>query len=260
MKLTRFLFAVVMCFAGSVVMGSVYCEASAQGTKSGQSEGSLADGSAFTVELSSSLDSKKVKPGDTFTAKTTETLKSADDRIMLPKGAKVIGHVTQASARGKGAADSELGMAFDKVILKDGQEMPLKVTVQALAPPANTGSASAGGPDLDTMGNSSPGRPSAPTNNPSMSGSRGARPTPNYPTEGGAQSGAADAPGSMNTSGQLSPNSRGVYGMDGLRLAAAPNDAQATVITSNGKNVHLDSGTRLLLVSQAQRSGAPSGH
>jgi len=40
--------------------------------------------------------------------------------------------------------------------------------------------------------------------------------------------------------------------LNGLNLnAAGSNATQGSVITSAGKNVHLDSGTRMLLVSQA---------
>ena len=45
--------------------------------------------------------------------------------------------------------------------------------------------------------------------------------------------------------------------MDGLNLnAAASNATQGTVITSAGKNVHLDSGTRMLLVTEARAGSA----
>jgi hypothetical protein len=41
--------------------------------------------------------------------------------------------------------------------------------------------------------------------------------------------------------------------LNGLNLnAAASNATEGSVITSAGKNVHLDSGTRMLLVTQAQ--------
>ena len=61
------------------------------------------------------------------------------------------------------------------------------------------------------------------------------------------------AVGGLNAAGQLTSNSQGVFGLSGLSLnAAASNATQGSVITSTGKNVHLDSGTRMLLVSQAQ--------
>jgi hypothetical protein len=57
----------------------------------------------------------------------------------------------------------------------------------------------------------------------------------------------------------LSASSRGVYGLKDLKLmATSSNTSQTTVITSSGKNVHLDSGTRLLLVSQAGVPATPA--
>jgi hypothetical protein len=69
----------------------------------------------------------------------------------------------------------------------------------------------------------------------------------------GASKGAV---GGLNAAGQFTSNSQGVFGLNGLNLnAAASNGTQGSVITSAGKNVHLDSGTRMLLVSQAQAGG-----
>jgi hypothetical protein len=46
-----------------------------------------------------------------------------------------------------------------------------------------------------------------------------------------------------------------VFGLEGLNLnTAAANSTQGSLITSTGKNVHLDSGTQLLLVAQGQAS------
>jgi hypothetical protein len=53
--------------------------------------------------------------------------------------------------------------------------------------------------------------------------------------------------------------SRGVYGLGDLKLMAASSGAgQTIVITSSGKNIHLDGGTRLLLVVPEQVAVAPS--
>jgi hypothetical protein len=63
----------------------------------------------------------------------------------------------------------------------------------------------------------------------------------------------------LNAAGQLTSNSQGVFGLNGLNLnAAASNATEGSVITSAGKNVHLDSGTRMLLVSQMPAGGQVS--
>jgi len=63
------------------------------------------------------------------------------------------------------------------------------------------------------------------------------------------------ATGGLNSAGQLMSNSQGVFGMNGLSLqtvAAGSNNTQGTLITSKDRNVHLDSGTRMLLAAQGQ--------
>src|ERR1700730_16351297 len=90
-------------------------------------------GTLINAELTSSLDSKKGKPGDAVNARTATDLKSTDRRTILPRGTKIIGHVTQASARSAGQPNSSLGLVFDKAILKNGQEIPLNAGVQDVA-------------------------------------------------------------------------------------------------------------------------------
>jgi len=250
-------------------------QASAQ-AQSGQTNAGVAGGTAMKAELNSPVDSKKAKPGDPVTAHTTEPVKS-DGKTVIPKGAKLVGHVTQASARGKGDAESALGVAFDKAILKNGQEVPLQATIQAMA--AAQSSAAIAGSDIDTIGSaggSAAGSGAAggrgalggvagaaggavgsvtntAANAGSVAGTAGS-------TVGGAANSAAGVAGSsrgaiggLNAAGQLTSNSQGVFGLNGLNLVtSSASDTQGSVITSTGKNVHLDSGTRMLLVTQSE--------
>ena len=109
-------------------------------------------GTLINAELASSLDSKKVKSGDAINARTTTDLKSTDGRIILPRGTKIIGHVTQASARNAGQPDSSLGLAFDKAVLKNGQEIPLNASVQAVGAPPSSSFVGNQGPARDPVG------------------------------------------------------------------------------------------------------------
>ncbi len=222
------------------------------------SEASLAGGTVLNATLNSSIDSKKAKPGEQITAHTTEAVKSADGRTILPNGTKLIGHVTQASARGNGQGQAMLAIQFDKAVLKDKQEMPLNVVIQAIAAPAQEAPSSAFGSG-DAGRATAPGT-SSPSNNPSMSGSRGARPEGTPTTDPYPNTSPNGAPGgASNSAGPLPANMRGVYGLDGVRITANAN-GEGTVLTSTAKNVHLDGGTRLLLAVQPQSaSAAPSG-
>jgi hypothetical protein len=216
--------------------------------RTGQAEGSLGDKIAVNAVLDSSLDSKKAKEGDPVVAHMVDTIKSQDGRVILPRGTKLLGTVVRSEARSKGAPESELAIAFEKAILKDGQQMPLKVTIQAIAAPSSSDLGN--GAATDTPRGSNPG--SYPGSSPGgMPGGPGARPnTGNYPTAG-----TAGSEGTENqvprTATELDPNSRGVLGLKGLELEPAPpNSTEASIIRSNGKSVHLDKGTRLLLVSK----------
>src|SRR6266571_515192 len=101
-------------------------------TQAGPNGASLASGTAINATLNGSVDAKKNKPGDTVTARTAEAVKS-DGKVVLPKGTKLIGHVTQAKARAKGESESALGIVFDKAVLKNGEEVGLNVAIQAMA-------------------------------------------------------------------------------------------------------------------------------
>jgi hypothetical protein len=261
--------------AGALLVSpsAVFGQASGQTAAQNHSEqsASLAAGTTLNAQLSHTLDSKKAKPGDVVTAQTTEAVK-VDGKIVIPNNTKLVGHVTRASARAKGDANSVLAVQFERAVLKDGHEMPLQVTLQAMA--ADQGTPAVSGDDLQPMGNIEGGAAEA--------GAAGNRGTVGGvgSTVGGAASGAASTvprtveqngavnstvgaargasgqvAGGLNSSGELKPTSRGVYGLNGITLSAnAANSTDGALIVAAGKNVHLDSGTRLLLVTQATTS------
>jgi hypothetical protein len=93
--------------------------------QSNQANAGLSSGTAFNATLSAPVDSKKAKPGDSVNARTTEVVKS-DGSIVLPKGTKLVGHVTRASARAKGESESALAIMFDRAILKNGRQVAVE--------------------------------------------------------------------------------------------------------------------------------------
>ena len=241
--------------------------------QNGQANAGLANGTAFNAALSSPVDSKKCKPGDAVNARTTEAVKS-EGKMVVPKGSKLVGHVTQASARANGETESALGIVFDKAILKNGQEIPLNVAIQALA--SAQGSASTAGDEMNTMaglnGSGTAGGRGALGGVSSVAGGAVGTVTNTAASAGGVASGTVDsaasaggnvagasrgAVGGLNAAGQLTSNSQGVFGLNGLNLSAAASHAtEGSVITSAGKSVRLDGGTRMLLVTQAQAGNA----
>jgi len=237
--------------------------------KTGRGSASLSDGTAVNATLSQPVDAKKNKPGDQVTAKTTEGTKS-EGKTVIPKGSKLVGHVTECKQRSKEEKESAVGIVFDKAILKNGEEIPLSVTIRALAAAQTAAASSIGSDDLSAGGGAvGSGRASgggalggarstagaatgAVTNTAANAGSVAGGAVNSTVNAAGAAHGAV---GGLNSAGQLTSNSQGVFGLEGLNLnGAASNSTQGSLITSTSKNVHLDSGTQLLLVSQAQAS------
>jgi len=252
--------------------GGASASSSAQ---SNRTNAGLSSGTVFNATLSSPVDSKKSKPGDVITARTVESVKS-EGKTVLPKGTKLVGHVTQASARAKGDTESALAISFDRAILKHGQEVPLNVAIQAMASAQTAANAvgsdldAAGGAGAYASGSGSSGRGAIGGLVSTAGGATGSVTNTVAGTGNLADSAVSTAArttvgasgataGGLNSAGQLASNSRGVFGMNGLNLKAAETgSAQGSLITSAGKNVHLESGTRMLLVSQAATSGMPN--
>lgn len=89
-----------------------------------------------------------MQTGDQVFAKTTENVKS-NGRVVIPKGSRILGHVTQVQAAGKGQSSSQVGVAFDHAILRNGQQIPMKASIQAIAASQANASADMMGDTMD---------------------------------------------------------------------------------------------------------------
>jgi hypothetical protein len=247
--------------------GSAAARGSGSGNAAGAGDAStvLSSGTTLQAELTKSVDAKKAKSGDQVTAKLTQDVKS-NGKVVLHKGSKLVGHVTEAQAKDKQNAESKLGIAFDKAVLKGGQEVAFNSMIQALAPPAQGALSVAG----DESGNLGAGMGSG---GGAMGGGRSAGAGPLGGSVGGVTSTAGSAVGGVaNTAGSVTSSTagavngsvnntvgaaatgtfnsatRGVVGMPGLALnTAAASSAQGSVISSASRNVKLDSGTQMVL-------------
>lgn len=247
--------------------GSNSSSASVNGASlNGNSSGSLASGTTIPATLSKPIDARKAKSGDQITAKTTQDVRS-NGGVVIPRGSRLVGHVTDAKAKAKGDSESALGIAFDQAVLKNGQQIPLNASIRALAASANSASASMGDDNLGAGGNSSLGSDvsaSAPRGGGGLLGGAGntvGGATSAVGTAGGAVNGVGNTAANVGTNaggtlsgatrgatGQLTSQSQGVIGLRDLSLSsAASNSTSGSVITSTGKDVKLDSGTQMLL-------------
>ncbi|MFL6387299.1 MAG: hypothetical protein ACJ71U_07405 [Terriglobales bacterium] len=232
--------------------------------------GALSTGTTLQAELSKSIDAKKAKQGDEVTAKLTQDVKSSG-QVVLHKGTKLVGHVTEAQVKSKENSESKLGIAFDKAVLKGGEEMAFTGMIQALAPPvqgslsattdaagnmgSGMGSGSGSGTAMGGGRTSSGGASSAPMGGGVVNSTVGnAANTVNNTagsvsnTANGAVNGSVNQATGIAANGAINSATRGVVGMQGVALSTATaGSAQGSVISSAGRNVKLDSGTQMIL-------------
>jgi hypothetical protein len=200
----------------------------------------LASGTVLSTELSKPLDARKSKANDKIEAKIAVDL-LAHGQIVIPRNTKIIGHVTQAKARSKVSPDSLVGITFDRMLMKDGRQVPLQAAVQAIARPLQLAPSMGNVPSAD---NSSSTTSISPARRPTM-GSSSSSPsiTPNYPSSDPEN--APDPQGSnSSTVSPLTPSSHGVVGIRALTLETS---GAVSLLSSSTENIHLDSGTQLIL-------------
>jgi hypothetical protein len=213
--------------------------------------GPLAGGITIQVSLEKSVDARRNHAGDEVLARTTENV-NAKRQILIPKGSKLVGHVTEVRAKAKDESQSVLGIRFDRAVLKDGHEIPLAVSIQALAA-ADAKVEDIGSSQLmaDANQNGAPpvgiqGAPSQFNGKDEISGA--ATNSNAKPVDGsGSMRKAANPDPVGDSSGQLTPSSHGVFGIKGLELRSISNSAQESLIVSPSRTVYLDSGTRMIL-------------
>lgn len=199
----------------------------------------FAPGTKLRVELDKTIDAKKAKPGDPVLVKTMDELES-EGKVVAPRGLKIVGHVVAASAHEKGSA-SRLEIAFDKLDLEHGAEVPMKATVQALAKPVSNAP-----PASEDTGPSTGGVPMGPGNRAGTAQPGGGMGQAGGTPHAGTMGNPAGTPGGATPAGgKISLNAEGVLGMPELALAAGP--AQDSVLTSEKHNVKLESGTQMIL-------------
>lgn len=158
------------------------------------------------VTLTAALDSKRRKPGDEVIAKTAVAVHLIDGTV-IPRGEKVVGHVTEAKSRSKGDIESTLGITFDKVNLAEGKFLAIRGAIQAIAP--SLGESAVGGVGYSDLNQ---------TVEHTVGGVSGAEPVP-----------------------LLDEQSEGVYGFKNLQLS--PDG----VLKSGGKTVKLEFGSQVMV-------------
>lgn len=184
-------------------------------------------GTIIVVELLNSIDTKKSMVGTQVEGAVRQDL-LYKGRIIIPRNARVIGHVTEAVEYTK-EHPSRLGLLFEKIVLKDKKELPFEypAVIEAVAPPVRhtvvpTSSLDQMPVQMEKGKSTGAAAVDAVQANPNIMGA-------NFP----------------QTTGVISGANRGVIGMKGLSLQKST--AEAVTIVGDKGNVKLSSRTQMVL-------------
>jgi hypothetical protein len=236
-----------------------------------------ADMRPVTGELEGKLDSKTAKPGDQVVLKTGKRIQTADGTV-IPKGSRLVGRVTDVQAHQKGHEESHIGLQFDRAELKGGQTMAIHSTIESMQPSASAlaDSSMAAADSLDTpmVGGGGAVGGSAMTAGRVGGGGLlgGAAGGATMATERVGSDLGATAGSAVRTTGNLGGQttgslSRGVSGaargagslgahatgFPGVMLNGDATGSASGMLSAANKNIHLDSGTQMILGVAAAR-------
>lgn len=262
--------------------------ASAAAVRSGHLAGSSSQATDLSAELTKNIDSKHAKMGDLVEAKTTRKALLANG-TRLPKGTRLIGHVTEVSRETKSHKTSQLAFAFDHAVLRNGREVPIHAVLQSISAPAPMMNA-----DGDLAGD-------AAMNTPIMAGGGAARGRGGLLGGGGGvigggsalaggalRSGGNVAGGAMNTVGRTTAGANAattgdmnaatragnrslggsldtatgantqaqlipVGNMRGVTFSSSPNSSSSAMLQGQGRNIDLSSGSQMSLAVSAEQ-------
>jgi len=192
--------------------------------------------SAFAV-LKDALDLKTAVPGqDVLLLTVTDVL--VDGRIVIPQKSQIVGRVTKVTSNGK---EQALAVVIEKAVRKDGIPIPLQAIIAAVAAPK------------DNSLTSDPAYAMLHSNEPRMDASASsASRTGELPVSSKANStaavAAAELKGKMDEAWQLTEDSHGAIGYDGLSVSwSLATPPPFTVFVSKKKDLKLGAGTQVLL-------------
>jgi hypothetical protein len=253
--------SLIMAVAGLVfgqqpeTRGSLSANSDASVRKQGR-QIELQSGTQIAAQLENTLDAKRAKPGDRVVLKTLQAVKQ-NGKVVAPKGAQLIGHVTDVQKQSKANAESSIGVVVDR--LRTGStEIPITASILSITQARSSNRATNGGLESDTMAQSSSSARS--------SGSGGGLLGGVGNTVGGVVSTASATVGSTtnavgNTVGSTTSTAGNVTGsLRGLQITQST-DASAqggSTLSLTGGNLRLESGATFnLAVSSSTSAGNP---
>lgn len=218
----------------------------------------LQSGTQLAAQLENSLDAKRAKPGDRVVLRTVSAVKQ-NGKVVVSKGAQLIGHVTDVQQQSRSNAESSIGIVIDR--LRNGStETPIAASILSITQARSSTRASNNDFESDTMARSSSSARS--------SGSGGGLLGGVGNTVGGVVNTTTGTVGSTtnavgNTVGTTTSAAGSTAGnltgsLRGLQITQST-DASAqggSTLSLTGRNLHLENGTTFnLAVSSSTSAG-----
>ncbi|HKP37344.1 MAG TPA: hypothetical protein VJT71_10830 [Pyrinomonadaceae bacterium] len=224
----------------------------------------LQSNTQLAAQLENSLDASHARVGDRVALKTTQAVKQ-NREVIVPKGARLLGHVTEVQKRTKSNGESRIGVVFDR-LQKGSLDVPITATITSITQSKSQARAGDSSVDSDLMTSSS-ARSSSGT---SSSNQRGGLLSGVGNTVGGvANTSTATvesvAGSTTNAVGSTVGSTTGTAGnltgsLKGLQISqssSASAEGGSTLSLGSG-NLRLESGTTFnLLVSSSNSAGTP---
>jgi len=239
--------------------------------------GDQADSHAYemswvTCELDGKLDSKTAKVGDRVVVKTTDKAQTSDGTV-IPRGTRLVGHVTEAQAYDLRHGPARIAIAFDHAELKNGQSIAVHTLVRGVTPSANAMTVPQ---TYDEGGMGMPVPPSGAINAGRIGGPGTGSSSPGYATsqvdrvsdaavsEGRRESTDVASPATTTVAGGAGlTTDTGAHGIAAARAVPHPtgipgvmlagNSTSSGVLLASRQNIRIDSGAQIDLGVVADR-------
>ncbi|MFN2530788.1 MAG: hypothetical protein ABR555_05795 [Pyrinomonadaceae bacterium] len=210
----------------------------------------IASETRIAAQLQNTLDANKARVGDQVILKTMSTIKS-EGQVVVNKGARLVGHITDVTQKSKTNAISHLTILFDR--LETGlSTVAITATIASVAQAQNQ--VAIDDQSVFTSTDSSvSGRAGRSSGNGGLVGGV-------TNTVGGAVGGATSTLG--ETVGATTPTPNLTKGLGHIRISDSINTSAegGSVLSLTGKNLHLEKGTRFNLVLSQSASGDVESH
>lgn len=220
----------------------------------------ISAGTSLEAELQSVIDVRKSSVGDQVVLKTTKAIKQ-NGEVVVPKGAKLLGRITEVKRKTKDDATSRIGMVFDRI---QGKELDIPINASILAVTTARATAAAGdlfGADLAGSGSASGSASARPSTGGGLLGSGGGGLLGGVTsTAGGVLNTTTSTVGNVagsavNTaSGATNTLGRTINGLQISQSASGSANSSST-ISANGKDVRIDKGASFQLRLDGSMNG-----